>query len=224
MSGEGKFLGLAAAAFFWWFFMGETPINLVRKFVGRGKRLSRSHLDGSDNIVESIDDLLAQASAVMGREVSQDAYLLARVSASENGGANAREKTAIQWVCRNDATSHGWSQWFTVTTAKGCLGRQKGRRYSTALDPCEDDLFLAEAILGGQLPDITGGSTHFIHYTGYKRFVDFLTDYPNVRQWVKNGNVPINLGGVGLLVVFVPPGNVVPDGADVILRVEELES
>lgn len=197
-----------AAVLGWWFFMGDNPVQLVRQFVGRGKRLTRTTLNGGD-LVQTVDEVVAQVRAAMGREVSEDAVLLARVSASEHAGAAEREKSAIQWVCLNDARKHGWSVRFTVTANRGGLGTQPGRRYSTARDLYEDDLYIAESILAGQIPDFTYGATKFVHYTGFRRFQDFLAARPKVQAWIDEGGLaPVFLGEVSTLVVFLPKGQV----------------
>lgn len=198
------FVALAA----WWFFTGDLPDGIVKTFMGRGRRLSVSTLSDGHNVDQSIDDLVAQASAVMGRPVAQDAYLLARTSSTEHGSAGEREKTVIQWICWNDAQAHGWSIFkvLTVTNPKvpdaaaGFLGSQKGRRYGTSFDPYEDDLEIAERILAGQIADITGGATHYVHKT--PAFVASGGWDRVLADWSKLG--PVYLGGVSSLVVFVP--------------------
>lgn len=208
-------VGLAA----WWFFMGDSPVQVVRRFVGRGKKLTTSHLNPDGSLVESPDDLVAQVRAAMGRDVAEDAVLLARVSASEHSGAAEREKTAIQWVCRNDASAHGWSIRHTVTVNPGTLGKQAGRRYATdgggplGCDEIhEDDLYVAESILAGQLPDPTYGAAKFVHMTGYRKFEDFLLGHPKVQEWIDAGLAPVFLGDVSTLVVFLPSAQVSADG------------
>lgn len=206
-----------AAVLGWWFFMGDNPVQLVRQFVGRGKRLTRTSLDSNGDLVESVDEVVAQVRAAMGREVSEDAVILARVSASEHPGASEREKSAIQWACRNDASKHGWSRRYTVTVERGAnrgkMGQQSGRRFSTARDIYEDDLYIAESIDAGQIPDFTCGATKFIHYTGFKRFQDFLAARPKVQAWIDEGGLaPVFLGDVSNLVVFLPASQVSEDG------------
>jgi len=206
-----------AAVLGWWFFMGDNPVQLVRRFVGRGKRLTRTTIDGNDDVVQSVDEVVAQVRAAMGRDVSEDAILLARVSASEHPGAAEREKGAVQWVCRNDAAKHGWSQRYTVTvnrgTNRGKLGHQSGRRYASHLDIYEDDLYIAESLLAGQIPDITFGATKFVHYTGFRRFQDFLAARPKVQAWIDEGGLaPVFLGDVSTFVCFLPESQVSADG------------
>lgn len=207
----------AGALLAWWFFTGEGPVNIVRGFFGRGAKLTESHIRPDGSLEETPEQLQGQVVGALGRSVELDAVLMARVSASENPGANEREKAAIQWVLRNDAAAHGWTIRRAVTVNPGTLGRQAGRRYSTAgggvggvREIHEDDLTIAEDILAGALPDPTAGATKFIHYSGYARFRDWLDDNPKVAQW---GGVPVDLGDVGRLVVFVPDGQPLPSGA-----------
>jgi len=132
MWGKAAFWWGVTFLFAWWFFMGDNPIQLAHAFVGRGKQLTTSHLNDDGSLQESPEDLQAQVKAALGRDVALDAVLLARVTASEHAGASEREKSAIAWVCKNDADSHGWSIRYTVTVNPGTLGTQAGRRYSTA--------------------------------------------------------------------------------------------
>lgn len=207
-------LGVAALCG-WWFFVGDDPVQLARTFLGRGKRLTMSHLNADGSLAESVDDIVSQVRAAMGRGVAEDAALMARVSASEHAGANEREKAAIQWVLKNDAEKHGWSIRHAVTVNPGTLGSQAGRRYSTAggglagsREAHEDDLYVAESILAGAISDPTYGATKFVHMTGYERFEDFLLGHPKVQGWLDAGLAPVFLGGVSTLVVFLPKGQV----------------
>jgi hypothetical protein len=193
----------------WWLLVGENPLQLGRSFVGRGSRLTSSTLDANGNVVESIEDICAQVASALQRPVSEDAVLLARVSASENAGASEREKSAIQWVCRNDASAHLWSIRYTVTVNPGSLGVQTGRRYSTRgggllgnREIHEDDVNIAERVLSGEIGDLTGGATKFVHTTGFDSLAAFLGAHPKVQGWIDSGLEPIYLGDVGSLVVF----------------------
>lgn len=215
MTGKLLFWALVTFLAVSWFFQGNNPMHIVKQFVGRGKKLTTSSLDDSGNLRQSVDEIVKQVRNALGREISEDAVLLARMSASEHAGASEREKQAMQWVCKNDADSHGWSIRYTVTVNPGTLGEQTGRRYSTrgggALgerEIHEDDVFVAESILAGDLPDITGGATKFVHMTGYRRFSDFLAGHPKVKQWSAEGLVPVALGDVSTLVVLLPKDKV----------------
>lgn len=194
-----------AAVGIWWFFTGDTPVNLLKDLVGRGRRLSLTTSDSDGNVLENVDDLVEAASALLGRPVSKDAYILARISRSEHGSAGQKEKALIQRVCMNDAAMHGWSIWFTATSDKG-FGRQRGRRYSTAQDPYEDDLAIAEENLAGELADDSSGATHFVHKTGFKT----ITEYREIcDKWYREaGIVPVDVGGVSSLMIFLPESQV----------------
>ena len=189
----------------WWFFTGDDPVMLVKSFIGRGRRLGTHHQDADGNNLESIDDLVAGAAAILGRPVSRDAYMLASVSASEHPHADEKEKAIIQRVMMNDAAAHSWSLQYVITVGKG-MGVQTGRRCSTVNGPWEDDLRIAEANLAGTIADQSMGSTHFVHKTGFKT----LTDYRELcdKWYAESGIVPYDVGGVSSLRIFLPEDQV----------------
>jgi hypothetical protein len=210
----------------WWFLTGDTPVSIVRAFVGRGRRLtSSSDADGDKLTDESLDDLVGQIAKAVGYTPDRDDVLTARVIASENGKASAEEKTAIGWVLRNDAAKHFADNLFACATNghKYQLGAQVGpgfvARYSTIgsagntlqlyREIHEDDLSIAQDIRSGALPDPTGASEKFIHYTGFSRFKDWLAQHPKVQGWIDSGLTPVSLPGCGVLVVFTRT----PEGA-----------
>lgn len=204
----------------WWFFMGDNPVQIARSFVGRGRRLSLTTMSNGRDCDQTPAEVQAQVVTAMGREVSLDAVCLARVSASEHPGANEKEKSAIQWVCKNDADAHGWSLEYTTTVNGPGWGHQTDRRYAShgggvagLYEIHEDDLFIAESILPPQssIPDLTGGATKFVHMTGYATFKDFLTGHPKVAEWGAGGLAPIFLGGVSTLVILLPKSKVTAD-------------
>jgi hypothetical protein len=215
MNARLAFWLFAAALLGWWFFAGDDPVQLIRQFVGRGKKLSTSTLRADGSLAESVEDIVEQVENALARSVGEDAVLMARVSASEHAGANEKEKAAIQWVLKNDAEKHGWSIQHTVTVNPGTLGSQAGRRYSTAggglagsREIHEDDIYVAESIRAGVIPDLTYGATKFVHMTGYAKFEDFLLGHPKVQAWLDGGLAPVFLGGVSTLVVFLPKDQV----------------
>lgn len=195
-------VGLGVA---WWFFTGDTPVDVLMGLVGRGRRLSVRTIDDSGTVVESLGDLVAQAVAVLGTDVQPDAYLLASVSASEHPNAGEREKGAIQRVMMNDANAHGWSIEYVVTVGKG-MGKQSGRRCSSARDPYEDDLRIAVANLNGTQADETSGATKFVHKTGFKT----LSDYSALcAKWYASSKVvPVALDGIPSFRIFLPEDSV----------------
>lgn len=199
---KNLFFLAAVAAVLWWLMTGDAPVlSYLRSIVGRGKRLTTTSLDDDGNIGVSPDELAAQAGQLLGRDVATDAYTLARIADSENPTATLREKAAIMQVCINDAAQHLWSIGFAATVGKG-YGRQRGRRYSTARDPYEQTLTLAEAVLVGAVADETRGSSHFVHKTGFAS----LGAYQSlVADWQARLHiVPVKLPGVSSFRLFLP--------------------
>lgn len=217
--GRYWFYMAAGALLCWWFFTGQGPVGIVRAYFGRGARLTASHLDGAGNVLESPEQIQGQVVGALGRPVELDAVIMARVIASESPGGTVKEKAAIGWVLQNDAAAHGWTLAYTAYKAgpaDNVFGSQAGRRYATTgggtREIYDADLEIAEGIRAGRIPDPTGGATKFVHFTGYRRFRDWLADHPKVQGWIDAGVVPVALGGVGTLIVFVDSGDVLPPG------------
>lgn len=223
MAGLAKYWPWLAVAglVLWWFFLGEGPVMLARSFLGRGRRLTSSHdADANNSVDESPWEIQAQVIGALGRSVDLDAVIMARVIASESPGGTEREKVAIGWVLRNDAETHGWSIAFTAYEAGGApdtFGSQVGRRYATTgggrREICEQEIWIAEGILSGQIANPVGAATKFIHYTGYRRLVDFLAAHPKVQAWIDAGAQPVALVDVGTLIVFISAGDALPPGS-----------
>jgi len=190
-------LGLAA----WWFFTGDDPVMLLQALVGRGRRLTTHHQDANGDNIENLEILIGEAVGAVGRTISEDAYLLASISASEHGNAGAKEKALIQRIVMNYADHRGVSILQAATGGKG-LGTQPGRYCSTANGIFEDDLQIAEANLAGELADDSSGSLHWVHKTGFAT----LGDYQRVcAKWKAEGiGVPVDVGGVSSLRIFLP--------------------
>ena len=192
---------LAGAVFVWWFFTGDTPVNIIANLIGRGLRLGLFHQDASGNNIEQLDDQLAGAVAIVGRPIARDAFILAMVSASEHAAAGEKEKALMQRIVMNYADSRGESIEQAVTGGKG-FGHQAGRYCSTVNGPWEDDLKYAEANLAGTQPDDSMGAKHWVHKTGFATFTDYQA---TCDSWYASGGiVPINVGGVSSLRIFIP--------------------
>lgn len=180
--------------------------NVVRDFVTRGKRLTVSTTtDGA--VRERPELLVAEAARTLGRDVDPEAYALARMIRSEAGSRGVREKAAIGFVALNDARSHSWSVLETVTKHRRrtfTFGEQSGGgRYSTARDPYENDLALAEAILAAEVEDETRGATKFVHersmggvQAGSGSFADLVV------RWGREGYEPFRIPDTTDLVLF----------------------
>lgn len=214
--------------FAWWFLVGDGPVIIARNFVARGKKLSKTTMRNGRDIDQTVDEVVSQVNQAMGRPVEKDAVILARILANEHPGCSDREAGAIAWICLNDARAHfGGNLETTTTTGRGCWGTQKGRRYSShgedvsifqedvqvhvrkeIFEIHEFDLFIAESVLNGAIPDITGGATNFVHVSPRESFADFLQGHPNVKKWLANGLTPVWLGGVSTLVILLPSAKV----------------
>jgi hypothetical protein len=184
-------------------FLGAPAAHAVRDFVNRGRRLSRSTL--TDGVIEeSIEELVSQATVTLGRLVGRAEYSLARMLRSEYGTGPVKAKIAMAWVAVNDAEKLGRDLVATLNAGDRhgiSFGSQAGgQRYSTAQDPYENDLAIAEAVLGGEEPDPTPapGAVKFVH-------VDALGRIPEgAKRWTELE--PVTLPDTGRLVVFVPKG------------------
>jgi len=202
MHAAGKY-GLVAAvlAGAWWWYSGDSPWDLMRRLVGRGRRLTMMSLDSEGNVGESLEDLTAAAAELLGQSVTQDELLLAVLSSSEDGAGTPSEKAVIQRVAIN-RMSGGQSLVQVVTSGHG-LGKQGAlRAFSTARDAYEEDLQIARQNLGNELEDLSLGATRFVHATGFTK----ATGYADVcRKWfAESGVVPVDIGGVRSLRIFVP--------------------
>lgn len=187
-------------------FFGRATVDLARDFVTRGKRLSRSTLDSGGVVTDSIAVLVAQAGTALERQVLPDDYALARMLRSEYGNGPVPAKIAMAWVALNDARALGRSLIATLnagTRGGVWFGSQSGGRYSTAQDPYENDLAIAEAVNAGQLADPTGGAVKFVHKTG---FASSNAYWAIVERWAADGLSPVELPDAGSLVVFVREG------------------
>jgi len=195
----------------WWFFTGDTPVMLALSFIGRGRRLGTHHQDDNGNNIESTDDLVAGATAILGRPVAREAYVLASVSASEHAHAAEKEKALIQRIVMNYAAAKGISIEQAVTGGHG-MGTQPGRYCSTVNAPWMDDLKYSEANLAGTQPNFSYGAKHWVHKTGFKT----LTDYREVcDSWYADmGIVPVDVGGVSSLRIFLPEAQVAELGLE----------
>jgi hypothetical protein len=144
----------AVTAFLGWYFRdlifssAKGGLDVVTDFVGAGDRLTVSTHDDAGVIREDPEDLRAQAEKYLGREVSEDAYALARMVRSEAGSADLVTKVRLANVAMNQARALGWSPYqvivFHTTGARdGRYGSQITGRFASGKDPYEIDQFRA---------------------------------------------------------------------------------
>lgn len=167
---------IAGAAAFalgaFWLLNRDQPGSLLqqlaataKRWVTRGTRLTRTSLDENGDVDADPMDLVANAASVAGVTVTLNEYALARMLGSEEANADPNTKVAIAWVALNEAERRGVSIANLLLRdngpGNGRFGEQRGRYASTARDPYEVDLQIAQSIISGQVGDITGGAIHF---------------------------------------------------------------
>lgn len=173
--------------------------DLVRDFGSRGRRLTSSTLDGAV-VRETPAALAAAAAALLGRPVDVDAYALARMIRSEHGTGPDVEKVAMAHVALNDAADLGWPLvralcFDRADRAGERFGTQQGGRYSTARDPYEVDLRIAEAVLSGAVSDPTGGAVKFVHAGAFGVQAGTGSYADLVERWRAEGLYPAEVDG-----------------------------
>lgn len=172
---------LAVLAFF---LLGDgNPVEGVRVLldeIQRGARLTHATY-GADGVVNVDPQTLADLSGAS----SLDAYALARMISSEEGRADNRTKAAVALVAVNKARRGGKTISSLLLHAinsshSGFFGTQRDvdedssnynssdRYASTAIDPYEGDLAIAEKVLSGELADFTFGAIQFDRQAGEK--------------------------------------------------------
>lgn len=192
---------LAVALTLW----GGDVVSKAADLASRGRRLTNA--PAINGVVQASAGELAQAAAdTIGRFVAVEAYALARMIRSENGSNTMAAKLAIAWVALNDARALGWGLLHTLTYNRNrqpqTFGEQKGGRYSTARDPFENDLLIAEMVLNGDVADPTGGAVKFVNRTAFGVQEGTRSYADVVASWAADGLTPVELDDVGDLVVF----------------------
>jgi hypothetical protein len=162
-------------------------------------KLTAATVNDDGTVAETPQALATQASTTTGAIVSVEEYALARMVACEctraARGGNDGEKAAIVWVALNDANAHHAGDIVQCLTGGHGFGHQGSlRAYATsANDPTVAILAVVRSCLTGQTPDPTGGSTHFMHRTG---FTDHSAYLAAVSKWQGYGwqNIGLDVG------------------------------
>lgn len=98
-----------------------------------------------------------------------DAYAGARMVQAEAGGLPESGRAGVYWAAKNYAESVGKSLSAVLLKPTGFFGSEKRNPYaSTARDPNEASLSTVRKAEGGELPDPTGGATHWDSPWSYK--------------------------------------------------------
>ncbi len=205
-----KWTKWAALSLLGWYFKDlltssvKEGVDVVTDLIGSGRRLTYSTQSlGPDEehpdrlpqgvVEQDPDDLLIDACGIVGREISPDAYALARMVRSEAGSAGKLTKVRLANVAMNQARALGWSVYNVVVyhktaTRDGRYGAQISGRFASSRDPYESDLLAAEEALQG---DITGGATNFAHQSAFGKQLGTASNIqPFVDTLASEGKVP----------------------------------
>lgn len=177
-------LWLIALGLLWFFYSGdgdpvEGALNLLETITGRGARVTRYPANAVGIVEADPQDIADEAG------VSLDVYAMARMIGSEEPHADATTKAAVGWSLMNEANRRGSSVSSVLLRAirreaNGHFGSQKDKdpsspnyqdsdRYATtALDPYEDDITIAQGIFDGSIDDLTNGAQQFDRPAGEK--------------------------------------------------------
>jgi len=183
---------------------------LVADLTRRGKKLTETKLDADGKIPVPPTELARAVSASLGRPVTATALALARMLRSEEGSASVTVKRLLAWVALNDAAELRWTllktlTYSTVATRNGLFGKQISRRYSTAQDPYENDLAIAENVIADHAagsPDPTGGAVKFVNKSAFSSQPGASSYAAVAAKWAKDGLQPTVLPGAPANLVF----------------------
>jgi hypothetical protein len=192
-------LGLFAALVFAYVFIkheeGDVTLETAMDFlgIGKGKRLNTTEVNDLGYVPEDPYALLNEARAVMGYDIEQDVYALARSGRSE--GRNGME--ARMHVFMAQAEQAGTSVWDltlrqTGSPKNGFFGTQKGRRWASSRDPYEGDVMLAEKVYTDHNNGIdpTGGASRFVDKSAFGKQEGTRTYAEVEAKWRAEGYEP----------------------------------
>lgn len=187
--------------------LGRVAVETTLNIFDRGKRLSHGLANDAGIVPDDPQALADAASDVMGREVSLDAYSLARMGRSE--GVDGMEYR--MHVACNDLEAlqahFGTGVYSSLTAlmlhskipvADGHYSSQRwGKRYATTRDPYEGDLLLAEAVLADRAAGIdkAAGATKFVDVTSFGAQEGADSYDAVLAEWSSHGYEPFNLPG-----------------------------
>ena len=189
-------LGLFAALTFAYVFIkheeGDVTLETAMDFlgVGKGKRLNTTEVNDDGYVPNSPYDLLNEARGVMGYDIEQDVYALARSGRSE--GKNGME--ARMHVFMAQAEQAGLTVWNLTlhqpgSPKDGYFGTQRGRRWASSRDPYEGDVKLAEKVYQEHNNGIdpTGGASRFVDKSAFGKQEGTRTFAEVEEKWAKEG-------------------------------------
>ena len=186
-----------------------------------GRRVTNAPYSKTTGVVPGSPDSLAGIAGV-----DTEVYSLARNIASEEGNSSNETQAAVAWATLNYANAVGKSVTTLLTHAvyaphSGSYGTQRNieqgtpngpnpttgfkggsdRYASTALDPYEGHIAIAQGVIDGSIPDVTNGATQYDRPAGERdpaaiaaqRIADGSTEVdlssqgvdPGLRFWTK---------------------------------------
>lgn len=203
--------GVGAAVLVWRYRSFTAPALLAAGAVvdvfARGSRLTHTSLDDDGVIQDDPGALVNAAAAVVGRDVSADAYALARMGRSEGvDGMAFRMFVALNDL--DELQQHYGTHVYSGVAAlmlhsKNALSDGRfseqglGKRYATPRDPYEGDLLLAEQVIARHAAgeDPTGGAVKFVDKDSFGVQPGTGSYEAKVADWADDGLYPANLDG-----------------------------
>jgi len=194
-------LGTFAALTFVYLFIkydeGDVTLETAMDFLGVGKGQRLNHTDVNDDgyVPDDPYALLNEARAIMGYDIEQDVYALARSGRSE--GKNGME--ARMHVFMTQAAQAGLSVWALTVRQSGSVkdgyfGTQRGRRWASSRDPYEGDVKLAEKVYTEHNNGIdpTGGAGRFVDKSAFGKQEGTRTYAEVEASWAAEGYQPFS--------------------------------
>lgn len=176
---------------------GDVTFETIADWIGlnKGRKLNntggrKSGLNAQGYIPEDPYALLNEARAIMGYDIEQDVYALARSGRSE--GRNGME--ARMHVMMTQAEESGMTVWARTVSepgnpSNGYFGEQRGRRWASTEDPYEGDIKLAEEVYvqHNNGIDPTGGAGRFADKSSFGKQAGTRTYATVLAEWADEG-------------------------------------
>jgi len=189
-----------------------TPRTMVDPLV-RGARLN--HTTIKQGVIEDPPySLIGEATEILGFDVDEDTYALARSGRSE--GVDGME--ARMHIFLNQAAAAGLSV-FQLTVRGGAkdgyFAHQAGRRWASDRDPYAGDVGLAQKVQADRAAglDPTGGASNYYDVDAFGHQAGTGSEEAKRQEWLAKGLVPYYFPGASDNLVLWRPGTV-PDGFD----------
>ncbi len=189
-----KWLLIAALAVLLLTATGVPVVAAARDLVTRGDVLSSTELNDDGDIPDDPNGLASDAGETV------DDYAGMRMLRSEAGHHGPMSKLQRAHAALNDARNHFGGSVYKCVTASSRgqtgFGSQSGRRYSTALDPYENDRQIWHQALDerAQGIDRVQGAEKFVNISGMGGVQAGTPTYASLlASWTSQGFAPVDL-------------------------------